>query len=115
MASHKLLLLPGDGIGTEVMAEVKRVIDWLGKRGIAFLCGQLEQFRKILDLLLQILNRLDDRLESAELSDYRLGPFLVVPETGRGHLIAQFLQLRLLARQVKASPGSFRPGPQARR
>ena len=35
MASHKLLLLPGDGIGTEVMAEVKRVIDWLGKRGIA--------------------------------------------------------------------------------
>jgi 3-isopropylmalate dehydrogenase len=35
MASHKLLLLPGDGIGTEVMAEVKRIIDWLGKRGIA--------------------------------------------------------------------------------
>ncbi|MGL4559546.1 MAG: isocitrate/isopropylmalate family dehydrogenase, partial [Afipia sp.] len=35
MATHKLLLLPGDGIGTEVMAEVKRVIDWLGKRGIA--------------------------------------------------------------------------------
>ena len=35
MATHKLLLLPGDGIGTEVMAEVKRVIDWLNKRGIA--------------------------------------------------------------------------------
>ncbi len=35
MASHKLLLLPGDGIGTEVMAEVTRVIDWFGKRGIA--------------------------------------------------------------------------------
>lgn len=35
MATHKLLLLPGDGIGTEVMAEVKRLIDWLGKRGIA--------------------------------------------------------------------------------
>jgi len=35
MATHKLLLLPGDGIGTEVMAEVKRVIDWLGQRGIA--------------------------------------------------------------------------------
>ena len=33
MASHKLLLLPGDGIGTEVMAEVKRIIDWLNKRG----------------------------------------------------------------------------------
>ena len=35
MATHKLLLLPGDGIGTEVMAEVKRIIDWLNKRGIA--------------------------------------------------------------------------------
>jgi len=35
MASHKLLLLPGDGIGTEVMAEVTRIIGWLGKRGIA--------------------------------------------------------------------------------
>ena len=33
MASHKLLLLPGDGIGTEVMAEVKRIIDWLNKHG----------------------------------------------------------------------------------
>ena len=35
MATHKLLLLPGDGIGTEVMAEVKRVIAWLNTRGIA--------------------------------------------------------------------------------
>jgi 3-isopropylmalate dehydrogenase len=35
MATHKLLLLPGDGIGTEVMAEVKRLIDWLNKRGVA--------------------------------------------------------------------------------
>ena len=34
MATHKLLLLPGDGIGTEVMAEVKRVIAWLNKRGM---------------------------------------------------------------------------------
>ena len=35
MATHKLLLLPGDGIGVEVMAEVKRVIDWLDRRGVA--------------------------------------------------------------------------------
>jgi 3-isopropylmalate dehydrogenase len=28
MAAHKLLLLPGDGIGPEVMAEVKRVVGW---------------------------------------------------------------------------------------
>ncbi|NVN85775.1 MAG: 3-isopropylmalate dehydrogenase [Rhodopseudomonas sp.] len=35
MATHKLLLLPGDGIGTEVMAEVTRLIDWLNAEGIA--------------------------------------------------------------------------------
>jgi 3-isopropylmalate dehydrogenase len=29
MASYKLLLLPGDGIGPEVMAEVKRLIAWM--------------------------------------------------------------------------------------
>ncbi len=33
----KLLLLPGDGIGPEVMREVKRVIDWLARRrGVVF-------------------------------------------------------------------------------
>jgi len=35
MAIHNLLLLPGDGIGPEVMAEVKRLIDWLRAQGIA--------------------------------------------------------------------------------
>src|SRR5881227_4297446 len=35
MANHKLLLLPGDGIGPEVMAQVKRLIDWLNAQGIA--------------------------------------------------------------------------------
>jgi 3-isopropylmalate dehydrogenase len=35
MATHKLLLLPGDGIGPEVMGEVKRLIDWLNATGIA--------------------------------------------------------------------------------
>jgi 3-isopropylmalate dehydrogenase len=35
MATHKLLLLPGDGIGPEVMAAVKRLIDWLNAQGIA--------------------------------------------------------------------------------
>ena len=33
MASNKkLLVLPGDGIGPEVMAEVRRVVDWMDKR-----------------------------------------------------------------------------------
>ena len=35
MASYKLLLLAGDGIGPEVMAEVKRVLTFYGKTGAA--------------------------------------------------------------------------------
>jgi 3-isopropylmalate dehydrogenase len=35
MAIIKLLLLPGDGIGPEVMAEVKRLIAWMNSRGLA--------------------------------------------------------------------------------
>ena len=34
MPSHKLLLLAGDGIGPEVMAEVKRLLGFLAKSGI---------------------------------------------------------------------------------
>jgi 3-isopropylmalate dehydrogenase len=33
MASHKLLLLPGDGIGPEVMAEAETIIGWLNATG----------------------------------------------------------------------------------
>jgi len=33
MATHSLLLLPGDGIGPEVMGEVKRVIDFFNEKG----------------------------------------------------------------------------------
>jgi len=33
MATHRLLLLPGDGIGPEVMAEVKKVIGFINDRG----------------------------------------------------------------------------------
>jgi 3-isopropylmalate dehydrogenase len=34
MASHKLLLLAGDGIGPEVMAEVKKLIGWMNAHGL---------------------------------------------------------------------------------
>ena len=37
MATRKLLLLPGDGIGPEVMAEVKRLLGFYAKTGIATL------------------------------------------------------------------------------
>ncbi|MCC0068089.1 MAG: 3-isopropylmalate dehydrogenase [Rhodovulum sp.] len=37
MADPTLLILPGDGIGPEVMAEVRKVIDWYGEnRGLRF-------------------------------------------------------------------------------
>ena len=37
MANPSILILPGDGIGPEVMAEVRKVIDWFGaRRGLAF-------------------------------------------------------------------------------
>ncbi len=37
MTTPSLLILAGDGIGPEVMAEVRRIIDWFGdKRGLAF-------------------------------------------------------------------------------
>ena len=35
MATFNLLLLPGDGIGPEVMAQAKNVIAWLEKNGVA--------------------------------------------------------------------------------
>src|SRR5262245_55883136 len=35
MPTYKLLLLPGDGIGPEVMAEVKKLVKWLDARGSA--------------------------------------------------------------------------------
>ncbi|PCJ87257.1 MAG: 3-isopropylmalate dehydrogenase [Hyphomicrobiales bacterium] len=35
MPTHKLLLLPGDGIGPEIMEEVKSVISWIENAGLA--------------------------------------------------------------------------------
>ena len=35
MTSYKLLLLPGDGIGPEVMAEAERIVAWVNARGLA--------------------------------------------------------------------------------
>jgi len=37
MTNPSLLILAGDGIGPEVMAEVRKIIDWFGhKRGVSF-------------------------------------------------------------------------------
>ena len=34
--SNRNLVLPGDGIGPEVMNEVRKVIAWMGKRAVGF-------------------------------------------------------------------------------
>ena len=34
MSTPSLLILPGDGIGPEVMAEVRKIISWYGENGI---------------------------------------------------------------------------------
>ena len=34
MSNKKLLVLPGDGVGPEVMREVRRVIDWMDRRRV---------------------------------------------------------------------------------
>ncbi|MEM6609174.1 MAG: 3-isopropylmalate dehydrogenase [Pseudomonadota bacterium] len=36
MTKPSILILPGDGIGPEVMAEVRKVIDWFGTQGLSF-------------------------------------------------------------------------------
>ena len=35
MTTYKLLLLPGDGIGPEVIAEVERIVAWVNRTGLA--------------------------------------------------------------------------------
>ena len=37
MTSYKILMLPGDGIGPEVMDEVSRLVDWVNATGLASL------------------------------------------------------------------------------
>ena len=41
MSTPSILILPGDGIGPEVMAEVRKIIDWFGaNRALAFDVGE---------------------------------------------------------------------------
>jgi len=35
MTTYKVFLLPGDGIGTEIMAEARKILDWMNAAGIA--------------------------------------------------------------------------------
>ena len=35
MAKKTVMLLPGDGIGQEVMAQVVRIIEWMDTAGVA--------------------------------------------------------------------------------
>ena len=41
---ENILILPGDGIGPEVMGEVRRVIDWFGTQRDR--CDEQQKWRK---------------------------------------------------------------------
>ena len=47
MPTHKLFLLPGDGIGPEVMAEVEKVAAWFERTGVALLCDRARARRRL--------------------------------------------------------------------
>ena len=64
---RKILLLPGDGIGPEVIAEVKKIIEWLNKK--KSLDFELDSFKKKC-----LLNGLDDIALSLEKSE-KISPF----------------------------------------
>ena len=59
---RKILLLPGDGVGPEVVAEVKKIIQWLNsKKSLDF---EIDPFKKEC-----LLNGLDDISLSLEKSE----------------------------------------------
>ena len=43
MATHSLFLLPGDGIGTEIMAEVEKLIAWTNSEQLKLLLDDAER------------------------------------------------------------------------
>jgi hypothetical protein len=73
--------------------------------------GQLEKFLKIHNLTVQFFHGFDDGFERAELRYDRFCRVRIVPETGLGHPFFKLLQFGFLRGQVKASPGSYPPGP----
>jgi hypothetical protein len=59
--------------------------------------GQLVQLQQVLHFPLQLLRRIDHRLQRAELRDDVLGRVLVIPESRPRHPLLQLSKLRLFA------------------
>ena len=64
LTNKTLLVLPGDGIGPEVMAEVRRAADWLGRKRAVRVDRRatdqiLGQFKGVLEALLDGAQHLD--------------------------------------------------------
>ena len=77
----KVLLLPGDGIGPEVMREVRRVMDWFARRhGLEF---ELDEGIKLAYLGLVASNYLTDRIDAARAWMQRMVPILSSYERDR--------------------------------
>ena len=62
-ANKKLLILPGDGIGPEVMREVRRVIDWMDRRRSGLVRHRGRSGRRRLD---RCARHADHRRDDAE-------------------------------------------------
>ena len=53
--TRKILLLPGDGIGPEVIAEVRKILEWMNKvKSLDFVLKNYSKFKKSV-----ILNKKD--------------------------------------------------------
>ena len=73
-------------------------------RGIAFFGGQFGHDLGVIEHAADGVEWIEDRLQPLEGTDGLLGAFLVAPETGRRHLLFDFVEVSSLAGDVKESP-----------
>ena len=81
--THSMLILPGDGIGPEVMTEVKRIMNWLQEnRGLKFDISEDHVGGKAYDVYGKPLS--DDTLAKAKQVDAIMFGGCRRAEMGRG-------------------------------
>src|SRR4029453_11083059 len=93
-----LEVVGGRGQGGQPLAELA------GHRVVVLLEGELVQRLEVLELALEPGHRLEVALDGGQPAHHPAGPLRVVPQVGRGRLLAQGGQLPFLARQVKGTP-----------
>ena len=97
-----LEVLDGRGQGGQPLGELG------GHRVVVLLQGELVQRLQVLERPLEPGHRLEVTLDGGQPPHDPAGPLRVVPQVGRGRLLAQAGQLLFLARQVKGTPSRRR-------